>query len=137
MSDIAYSALRHKLAGHVTVLANERGLVSEQRRGGREVVQADGRRVPLCERCLWPVRDDTDVIGHRVDVEYDEAKILAMATTMVERIHAEHGPGRVLHLGDGLVHIVNDDGCWLRCDDYADRMIVRLRSLHNHESDAR
>lgn len=116
------------------------GLVAAKS-SGRGIIVPDGPKrgltAPRCKQCLWPVRDDADApLGHWIDVPHEPVAILEAARIMLATIITLHGPGRVWHLGSGLVHLVNDDGMWLRHDEYADRMLVRLRSFHNHEYDA-
>lgn len=73
--------------------------------------------------------------GFWFDVPADEGSIMRKAVEILERVATEHGPGRVWCLLP-MVHIVDRDGLVVFRDNFADRLLVRLRTLHGHKASA-
>lgn len=132
MTPAEFEGLKFRLANAVDDHADKLGLVGERRRGGTHQVFADGRRATIGAGLTAKHWRDVDAS--------DEPAIMATARAMLDEIHAAHGPGRVCYLGrlgEGIVHLVNDDGMYEFFDDETDRRLVRLRTLSAHEATAK
>jgi hypothetical protein len=136
-----YKAIAKLLDEHVKAEAERLGLrpLEMWPRGGRELQLEDGRLITTpCERCTWPLPWYRLAYWRDIEIPHGASVAdltLAAAGEMIRRLHDEHGPGRVVFRGSGLVHIVNDDGQWLLRSDRIDGLCVRLRTIHGHEAD--